>query len=59
MSEAVGTWYSQRRNDVAIFTPGCWERARFLEFLVEVEESYLGVLTEEQPGERDEFDRAR
>ena len=34
-SEEVETWYGQRRSDVAIFTPGCWERARFLDFLVE------------------------
>ena len=35
LSEEVGTWYEQRTSDVAIFTPGCWERVRFLEFLVE------------------------
>ena len=44
MSEVVETWYSHRRNDVAIFTPGCWERARFLKFLAEeMEGSYVGV----------------
>ena len=58
MSEAVGTWYSQRRNDVAIFTPRCWERARFPEF--PVEELRGAVLAyrflseaEEQTGEQD------
>ena len=34
MSEEVGEWYAQRTSDVAIFTPRCWERVRFLEFLV-------------------------
>ena len=34
-SEEVVTWYGQRRSDVAVFTPGCWERARFLDLLVE------------------------
>ena len=32
LSEEVGAWYAQRTSDVAIFTPGCWERVRFLEF---------------------------
>ena len=34
LSEEVGEWYAQRTSDVAIFTPGCWERVRFLEFPV-------------------------
>ena len=34
-SESVGAWFGQRRSDVAIFTPECWESARFLEFAVE------------------------
>ena len=35
VSEEVGAWYEQRTSDVAIFTPGCWERVRFLESFVE------------------------
>ena len=35
LSEEVGEWYAQRTSDVAIFTPGCWERVRFLVFPVE------------------------
>ena len=35
LSEEVGEWHAQRTNDVAMFTPGCCERVRFLEFPVE------------------------
>ena len=35
LSEEAGAWYEQRTNDVAIFTPGCWDRVRYLEFPVE------------------------
>ena len=35
LSEEVGEWYAQRTSDAAIFTTGCWEIVRFLEFLVE------------------------
>ena len=35
LSEEVGEWYAQRTSDAAIFTPGCWERVRFLVFPVE------------------------
>ena len=47
-SEEVGPWYAQRTSDVATFTPQCWERVRFLEFLgrrnrrvVELEEPFV------------------
>ena len=35
LSEEVGEWYAQTTSDVAISTPGCWEKVRFLEFPVE------------------------
>ena len=35
LSEEVGEWHAQRTSDVAIFTPGYFERLRFLEFPVE------------------------
>ena len=58
MSEAVTKWYSQRRNDEAFFTPGCWERARFLELpLEELRGAMLAYRlpseAEEQSGEPD------
>ena len=31
LSKEVGAWYAQRTSDVVIFTPGCWERVRFLD----------------------------
>ena len=47
LSEEVEEWYAQRPIDVAIFTPGCWERVRFLEFpLEELREAKMGYCIE-------------